>query len=83
MASRSNEDKRENRHAADTADRGTDASAFRENARDRADLEARRDVLVDRLHRHSDDFDATRELRGVNSKLQRTSYGTQVVTASS
>jgi len=54
-----------------------------ETADDRADLEVMRDVLIDRLHRRSDDFDATRELRGVNARLQRTSYGTQVVSASS
>ena len=82
MAPQSNKDKSGILHPADTADRGTEP-ALNQNARDRADLEARRDVLVDRLHRHSDDFEATRELRGVNSKLQQTSYGTQVVTASS
>jgi len=49
-------------------------------AEERADLEALRDSLVERLHRHADDFDATRELRLVNSKLQRTSYGKQTVT---
>jgi len=83
MASRSNKDTSGNLRAADSTDVNSDPSAVIQNARDRADLEARRDVLVDRLHRYSDDFDATRELRGVNSKLQRTSYGTQVVTASS
>ena len=49
-------------------------------AGDRADLEVLRDNLVERLHRRADDFDATRELRLVNSKLQRTSYGKQTVT---
>jgi len=49
-------------------------------AGERADLEALRDSLVERLHRRADDFDATRELRLVNSKLQRTSYGKQTVT---
>jgi len=49
-------------------------------AGDRADLEVLRDNLVARLHRRADDFDATRELRLVNSKLQRTSYGKQTVT---
>jgi hypothetical protein len=68
---------------ADTTDRRAEPSTPGQNARDRADLEAVRDVMVDRLHRHSDDFEATRELRAVNSKLQRTSYGTQIVTASS
>jgi hypothetical protein len=52
-------------------------------AGERADLEALRDSLVERLHRRADDFDATRELRLVNSKLQRTSYGKQTVTESS
>ena len=46
----------------------------------RADLEALRDSLVERLHRRADDFAATRELRLVNSKLQGTSYGKQTVT---
>ena len=51
-----------------------------EEAGERADLELLRDSLVERLHRRADDFDATRELRLVNSKLQRTSYGKQTVT---
>jgi hypothetical protein len=49
----------------------------------RADLEALRDMLIDRLSRRSDDFDATRDLRVVYSKLQQTSYGKQTVTTSS
>jgi len=49
----------------------------------RANLEALRDTLIDRLSRRSDDFDATRELRLVYSKLQQTSYGKQTVTTSS
>jgi len=49
-------------------------------AGERADLEALRASLVERLHRRADDFAATRELRLVNSKLQRTSYGKQTVT---
>jgi len=49
-------------------------------AGERADLEALRDSLVERLHRREDDLAATRELRLVNSKLQRTSYGKQTVT---
>ena len=81
MASPSSKDKRRDLHVADTTDRRTQAWALGQNAQVRADLEAIRDVMVDRLHRHSDDFEATRELRAVNSKLQRTSYGTQVVTA--
>ena len=69
--------------AGDRADPRPDASPLIETAEDRADLEVMRDLLVDRLHRRSDDFDATRELRGVNARLRRTSYGTQVVSASS
>ena len=57
---------------------GTDLSPA--EAVERADLEVLRDSLVERLHRRADDFDATRELRLVNSKLQRTSYGKQTVT---
>jgi hypothetical protein len=49
----------------------------------RANLEALRDILIDRLSRRSDDFDATRDLRLVYSKLQQTSYGEQTVTTSS
>jgi len=49
----------------------------------RANLEALRDKLIDRLSRRSDDFDATRDLRVVYSKLQQTSYGKQTVTTSS
>ena len=49
----------------------------------RADLEALRATLIDRLHRRSDDFDATRELRLVYTKLQGISYGKQTVTTSS
>jgi len=49
----------------------------------RANLEALRDTLIDRLSRRSDDFDATRDLRLVYSKLRQTSYGKQTVTTSS
>jgi len=49
----------------------------------RAHLEALRDTLIDRLSQRSDDFDATRDLRLVYSKLQQTSYGKQTVTTSS
>ena len=49
----------------------------------REELEALRDAYIDRLHRRSNDFEATRELRLVNAKLQRTSRGVQVVTTSS
>jgi len=83
MASWSSETKLADLRVADNSDHRPEPTSRSHNARDRADLEAIRDVLVDRLHRHSDDFEATRELRVVNSKLQRTSYVTQVVTASS
>jgi hypothetical protein len=49
----------------------------------RADLEVLRDMLIGRLSQRSDDFDATRDLRLVYSRLQQTSYGTQTVTTSS
>ena len=49
----------------------------------RAELEVLRDVLIDRLSQRSDDFDATRDLRIVYSRLQQTSYGKQTVTTSS
>jgi hypothetical protein len=42
-------------------------------AGDRRGLEALRDHFVDRLHRRSDDFDATRSLRLVIAALQRVS----------
>jgi hypothetical protein len=83
MATPSSKDQRQALTAADRTDPRPEPSPLSENSPDRAQLEAARDILVDRLHRRSDDFEATRELRGVNSKLQRTSYGTQVVTASS
>jgi hypothetical protein len=38
---------------------------------DRASLEAAHSVFLDRLHRRSDDFDATRELRLVTAALHR------------
>jgi hypothetical protein len=61
--------------------RQTDATGLSPaEAGERAELEALRDSLVERLHRRADDFEATRELRLVNSKLQRTSYGKQTVT---
>jgi hypothetical protein len=49
----------------------------------RAPLEALRDVYSGRLHRQSDDFDATAGLRLVSAKLRRLSYAPPVVTASS
>jgi hypothetical protein len=49
----------------------------------RAGLEAIRVTFTDRLHRRSDDFDATHGLRLVTAKLQGTSYGTPTVSATS
>ena len=40
------------------------------NAADRAKLEAQRAVFLDRLHRRSDDFEATRGLRAVSAELR-------------
>jgi hypothetical protein len=54
-----------------------------ESAEGRASLEALRANYSQRLHRRSDDFDATHGLRLVTAKLQRTSLGPTVVTASS
>ena len=54
-----------------------------ERSEGRALLEALRDVYSDRLHRKSNDFDATLGLRLVIAKLQQTSYGPPVVTTSS
>lgn len=44
---------------------------LRHLAGDRRGLQALRDHFVDRLHRRSDDFDATRSLRLVIAALQR------------
>lgn len=52
-------------------------------ASEREELEAASQVLIARLHRRSNDFEATRELGLVTAKLQRTSYGTPVVTTNS
>jgi hypothetical protein len=46
-------------------------------------LEALRDAYGRRLHIRADDFDATHGLRLVTARLQRTSFGPTVVTASS
>lgn len=54
-----------------------------ESAEGRASLEALRAQYSARLHRRSDDFDATHALRLVTAKLQRTSFGPAVVTTSS
>ena len=49
----------------------------------RASLAALRDVYSRRLHRRSNDFDATRGLRLVIAKMQRISPALPVVTSSS
>jgi hypothetical protein len=54
-----------------------------ERTEGRAPLEVLRNIYTDRLHRQSSDFDATHGLRLVTAKLQRTSYGSPTVTASS
>ncbi len=54
-----------------------------EHTEGRPALEALGHVYTSRLHRQSDDFDATHGLRLVTAKLQRTSYGPSVVTTSS
>jgi hypothetical protein len=54
-----------------------------EEVRSRADLEALRDVFTRRLHRRSNDFDATHGLRVVSASLQRHSLGVPVVSRSS
>jgi hypothetical protein len=46
-------------------------------------LEALRDIYGLRLHQQAGDLDATHGLRLVIAKLQRTSFGPAVVTASS
>jgi hypothetical protein len=50
---------------------------------DQRQLEALRDVYVDRLHRRSNDFDATYGLRLVAESLRRFSLGPSTVTSSS
>jgi hypothetical protein len=54
-----------------------------EQTEGRPALEALAHVYSGRLHRQSDDFDATHGLRLVTAKLQRTPYGPPVVTKSS
>jgi hypothetical protein len=54
-----------------------------ERTEGRASLEVLRDAYADRLSRQSSDFDATRGLRLVIAKLQRTPYGSPTVTTSS
>ena len=49
----------------------------------RENLEALRTIYTRRLHRQSDDFDATHGLTLVNAKLRRTSYRPPVVTSAS
>jgi hypothetical protein len=67
----------------ETNDARRDLSRRIEAEESRPGLEALRNVLTDRLHRRSDDFDATFGLRLVTTKLQRLSYGEPVVTTSS
>lgn len=64
-------------------DDGEEETRVVEQAEDRVLLEALRAAYVRRLHRQSDDFDATRGLRIVTAKLQRATYGPPVVTRSS
>src|SRR5689334_404469 len=84
-----NHDRRSRRHNV-TGLNSNDESETRRQLRrrvddtgGRAELEAMRDVFTNRLHRRSDDFDATFGLRLVTAKLQRTSYGEPFVTKSS
>lgn len=51
-----------------------------EQTEGRSALEALGHVYTSRLHRQSDDFDATHGLRLVTAKLERTPYGPPVVT---
>ena len=51
-----------------------------ERTEGRVPLEALQASYSRRLHRHSDDFDATDGLRLVIAKLQRVSYGPPVIT---
>jgi hypothetical protein len=71
--------------ASDTDDHNPRETMRRliERTEGRAQLEVLRDVYTDRLHRQSSDFDATHGLRLVIEKLQRTSYGSPVLTTSS
>lgn len=54
-----------------------------ERTEGRVALEALQKSYSRRLHRQSDDFDATDGLRLVIAKLQRVSYGPPVITRSS
>ena len=67
----------------ETNDARRDLSRRIEAEESRSGLEAIRNLLTDRLHRRSNDFDATFGLRLVTAKLQRLSYGEPVVTTSS
>ena len=51
-------------------DRASGAEQLRDHAGDRAWLEASHDVFVARLHRRSDDYDATNDLRLVSAALR-------------
>jgi hypothetical protein len=54
-----------------------------DGTKDRHQLEALRDLYVDRLHRRSNDFDATFGLRLVTDSLGRLSRASPIVTSSS
>jgi hypothetical protein len=54
-----------------------------DTATGRAELEVIRDTLTQRLHRSSEDFDATYGLSLVSAQLSRTPFASPVVTASS
>jgi hypothetical protein len=69
--------------SAFAADLRDQARRLVESAESRASLEELRAQYSQRLHRRSNDFDATHGLRLVTAKLQRTSLGPAVVTASS
>jgi hypothetical protein len=53
------------------------------NATERAVLESQRAVFLDRLHRRSNDFEATQGLRSVSAALQRLPLRAPVVLESS
>jgi hypothetical protein len=53
------------------------------NATERADLESQRAVFLDRLHRRSNDLEATQGLRSVSAALQQLPVRAPVVRESS
>jgi hypothetical protein len=72
--------------AMDTGSEGDPREQMRrliEGARDRASLETLRRMYSNRLHRQSDDYDATAGLRLVYARLQRTPLQPPPVTTSS